>query len=303
MNINYTSLLLISFIYLNSLHAQVGIGTTTPDASAVLEVESTTQGFLPPRLSTADRATIVNPSEGLVVYNTTVNCLQWYVGGNVWHNACGGNVYVEYVPGSIFCIEGPTDIVEVTSPSGAVWMDRNLGASQKATSFDDEDAYGSLFQWGRAAEGHQCRTSTTTSDEATTADANLGNPWDGTFIANNANWLNTNNTGLWQGVSGINNPCPNGFRLPTMAEWNNEKTFWATDNLIGAFNSSLALPAAGVRSRTNGNIEDVGIEASYWSQDVTGTPGRSNRFRFNNGGSSPDDDPRGTGSSIRCIMD
>jgi hypothetical protein len=67
--------LLFAFISLISvgLFAQTGIGTTTPNASAKLEVYATNKGFLPPRvalLSTTDVATITTPATGLVVYNT-----------------------------------------------------------------------------------------------------------------------------------------------------------------------------------------------------------------------------------------
>jgi uncharacterized protein (TIGR02145 family) len=48
--------------------AQVGIGTTTPDASAALELESTTKGFLLPRMTLAQIKAIVTPAEGLMVY-------------------------------------------------------------------------------------------------------------------------------------------------------------------------------------------------------------------------------------------
>lgn len=53
----------------------VGIGTTTPDASAVLELASTKKGLLPPRMSTAQRDAIIGPATGLVIYNTTNNKL------------------------------------------------------------------------------------------------------------------------------------------------------------------------------------------------------------------------------------
>jgi len=42
-----------------------------------------------------------------------------------------------------------------------IWLDRNLGATQVATSATDWLAYGSLFQWGRAADGHQLINHTT----------------------------------------------------------------------------------------------------------------------------------------------
>ena len=55
------------------LVAQTGIGTTTPHASAKLDVSATNKGFLPPRialLSTTDVATISSPANGLIIYNT-----------------------------------------------------------------------------------------------------------------------------------------------------------------------------------------------------------------------------------------
>ena len=52
------------------LNAQTGIGTATPDASAKLEVASTNKGFLPPRMTAIQRAAIVSPANGLLVYQT-----------------------------------------------------------------------------------------------------------------------------------------------------------------------------------------------------------------------------------------
>jgi hypothetical protein len=53
-----------------------GFGTATPAASAQLEVASTSKGFLPPRLTTAERDAISSPAAGLVLYNSTTNKLQ-----------------------------------------------------------------------------------------------------------------------------------------------------------------------------------------------------------------------------------
>ena len=46
-------------------------------------------------------------------------------------------------------------VVEVTSATGRIWMDRNLGAMRAATSATDYQAYGSLYQFGRGSDGHQ----------------------------------------------------------------------------------------------------------------------------------------------------
>ena len=68
--------------------AGVGVGTNTPNASAKFEVSSTTQGFLPPRMTTAQRNAIASPAAGLFIYNTTTNCLNFYVGTG-WNESCG----------------------------------------------------------------------------------------------------------------------------------------------------------------------------------------------------------------------
>ena len=52
---------------------KLGIGTITPDASAILECQSTTQGILLPRMTTGERDIIASPAEGLLIYNTTTD--------------------------------------------------------------------------------------------------------------------------------------------------------------------------------------------------------------------------------------
>ncbi len=59
--------------------AQVGIGTDTPNASSILELQSTDKGLLLPRLTTAERDLIASPVEGLTIYNTTTESLEVYV--------------------------------------------------------------------------------------------------------------------------------------------------------------------------------------------------------------------------------
>ena len=53
-----------------NLNAQVGIGTTSPDNSAILDVVSTTKGVLVPRMTSGQRTSISNPADGLLVYQT-----------------------------------------------------------------------------------------------------------------------------------------------------------------------------------------------------------------------------------------
>ena len=64
-------------------YAQIGIGTNTPDNSAVLDMVSTEKGLLPPRLTTAQREAIANPASGLIVYDTMTASF-WYRDNAQW---------------------------------------------------------------------------------------------------------------------------------------------------------------------------------------------------------------------------
>ena len=101
-----TIILILSIIVTINLHAQTGIGTTTPNASAKLEVAATDKGFLPPRVAlTAANAfaPITGTSSsaaGLLVYNTATagtipnNVVPgyYYWNGTIWVQIAGGLV-------------------------------------------------------------------------------------------------------------------------------------------------------------------------------------------------------------------
>lgn len=73
---------LLFFITLSTnVFAQVGIGTTSPHASSVLDVSSTTQGMLTPRMTTAQRAAITSPADGLMVYDLDLKSIFHYNSG------------------------------------------------------------------------------------------------------------------------------------------------------------------------------------------------------------------------------
>ena len=64
--------LLAVVLFTATTFAQVGIGTTTPDASSALDISTTTQGLLLPRMTAAQRDAISTPAQGLIIFCT--NC-------------------------------------------------------------------------------------------------------------------------------------------------------------------------------------------------------------------------------------
>ena len=74
-----------------SSFAQVGIGTPTPNSKAALDITSTTQGLLPPRMNTIQRNAITSPPTGLIIYCTDCGAGEpEYYNGNSWVNMVGG---------------------------------------------------------------------------------------------------------------------------------------------------------------------------------------------------------------------
>jgi uncharacterized protein (TIGR02145 family) len=291
---------LITLILLVSgLNAQVAVNTdgSSPDGSAMLEIKSTDKGFLPPRMTTDQRDAIPGPAEGLWIYNTDEQCIEFW-NGTWWYNTCD-DLSNQYPPGTIFCLNGPTAIVDVTNlTTNDTWMDRNLGASRAAINSVDANAYGDLYQWGRLADGHQCASSGTTP---TTSNAN--DPGHGVFIAHNIfpnDWRDPQNDLLWQGISGPNNPCPSGYRLPTITELENERLSWTSNDPAGAYASVLRIPLAGLRRGTDGFPMSWGMRAYIWSSTISAHLARHLLIQSP---ASIGQNSRTSGATVRCIKD
>ena len=174
------------------------------------------------------------------------------------------------------------------------WLDRNLGASRVATSLTDSNAYGDLYQWGRLADGHEKRTSGTTTTLATT-----DTPGHGDFIITSGDWRNPQNNNLWQGADGINNPAPPGWRLPTEAELDAERASWATQNAAGAFGSDLRFCYGGARLNNNASFFSTNTNAFIMSSTTINLDAR--RLFFSSSSASIGTRNRGTAYSVRCV--
>jgi uncharacterized protein (TIGR02145 family) len=199
----------------------------------------------------------------------------------------------------------------VTTTTGRTWMQWNLGA----TAFPSDNlnanilTMGGLYQWGRATDGHQVRnsgflsiTSTTAPKTYDAASVKLGK-----FFTTYTSWLNPQNDHLWQGVNGINNPCPSGYRLPTLNEFNVEILAASIYGSDAAFNSVLKLQRL---KRRDGNNSANYIDGSfYWTSTVQafdengGDPPAYYVFFNPNGDTEINGFPRYHGLAVRCIKD
>lgn len=85
---NINRILSLLFLSASSItvSAQTGIGTLTPHSSAQLDVVSNNKGLLAPRMTTAQRTSINNPADGLLVYDTSTHSFWYYKTGTGWSN-------------------------------------------------------------------------------------------------------------------------------------------------------------------------------------------------------------------------
>src|SRR5690554_939836 len=188
-------------------------------------------------------------------------------------------------------------IIDITNPiTGKTWMDRNLGATQVATSSTDAAAYGDLYQWGRCSDGHEKRGSTVTNTKSST-----DTPGHNKFITSSTDWRNPKNDNLWQGASGINNPCPSGYRLPTEVEIEAERSSWSSNDAAGAYGSPLKLTLAGRKIESSGALQDADSEGFYWSSTIAGNNAKYINITTSNALTTGY--YRAFGFSVRCIKD
>ena len=179
------------------------------------------------------------------------------------------------------------------------WAPVNCGAKRIAKNgkTDTVDGIGNIYQWGR-------KDATNYGSPVVQGPLSSGSPVVGTFYKNSSSpydWLSPQNPDLWQ--NGLNNPCPDGYRVPTITELNT----WVSGTFGGellkittdAGYPDLVLPAAGGRNYNDGSEDVRGTFGCYWSSSVSGTI--AYYVDFNSATVNTGNNGRAYGRSVRCV--
>jgi uncharacterized protein (TIGR02145 family) len=322
-------------------NAQVGIGTTNPNASSILDVNSTTAGFLPPRMTTTQRDAIVSPAVGLFIYNTTINCMEWWT-GSYWYNGCG-TTFQGTIPTNSLCIGKTISKTPCSQVAGATLNDHpltNLGAE-----YDWSNATSAIFGNGLGATtntralveiGGQCwcRYNIDITNTNLTAFTNVpSSAWSGYY--NNAvvepaadegrlyQWAAAMQGSIVERSQGI---CPAGFHIPSDCEWmylenilgmtiaNQQATFFRNTGNVGQDLSVLSSGGTNVSGFTGllaGNRDTAGTffnrntSAYWWSSSESSALNSVHRGLDNSnvGVSRNPNIAKAQAFCVRCIKD
>ena len=226
-----------------SMAQNVGIGTTTPNTSAQLDISSTTKGFLPPRMTAAQRTAISSPTNGLLVYQTDYPSGLYYFNAGVWSS-----------------VATPTHYPSVTI-CNQKWMDRNLDV----TTYRNGDTIAYVTDptaWAALTTGAWCYYNSDPSTNATygklynwyAVNDPRGLAPVGFHVPTDAEWTTLENC--------LNAISPTGNVGGKMKVTGT--TTWASPN-SGATNTSGWAGLPGGDRSSNGTFFDVTYDGYWWS--------------------------------------
>ena len=279
MNKALTILVFLAFT-ISSMAQNVGIGTTTPAASAQLDVSSATKGFLPPRMTTAQRNAITSPADGLIIFNTTTN-----------------GVEIKTTSGWISLSASSADALPTIQIGTQIWMSKNLDVAFYRNG-DPIPQVTDATAWAGLTTGAWCYYNNDSTQ--------------GTTYGKLYNWYAVNDP---RGLA------PQGWHIPSDAEWSALSTtlegdavaggklkeagtpHWTSPNTGGNNNSGFTGLPGGGRSK-NGTFNYVGLNGSWWSSTEVITNSSWNRILYYNYGSVYRvNSNKAIGFSVRCLRD
>jgi uncharacterized protein (TIGR02145 family) len=285
--------LITIIVFAMQLQAQVAVNTdgTQPDNSAMLDVKSTSKGFIPPRMTKSQRDAISAAVKGLVIFNTTSATLNIY-NGTYWANLDGSPSDL-WRCGQPFTDDRDGKTYNTVLINSQCWFAQNLnvgtridfsmtqtdnGVIEKYCNNNDEticDIYGGLYQWDELMQ----------------------------FVT----------------ISGARGLCPTGWHIPAEAEWTTLTTFlggsieaggklketgithWAEPN-TGATNSAC-FTAFGGGSGSHFGYGGVKHYAYFWSSTESSPNAWEITLGYNFNHILTDNKDKIAGYSCRCLHD
>ena len=186
--------LLAAVVLTASTYAQVGVGTTTPDASSALDITSTTKGLLIPRMTAAQRDAISSPAIGLMIYQTDGTVGFYYYNGSSWAEVAATsktysvNTFYAELGGYVIQISpnGKHGLVVAMQDQGvSTWYQANdlLGNPS------NHDADGKEFSDWRLPTKRELYLMYVVYTNGNAASLNSGYYWSSTEFVNNYAWL------------------------------------------------------------------------------------------------------------------
>ena len=198
--------------------------------------------------------------------------------------------------------------------NGIRWATRNLAT--QGTFVNNPEDIGGLFQWGRKGDGHEQRTSKTTTNYSET-----GTPGHANFILTteftNYDWLWVGKNDLWNSgsetvpVKAANDPCPTGWRVPTHTEFESLRDSGTLETIndmngrvFGRGDNIIFLPSGGYRDYDMGHFYHINYSGYYWSSTALGYYTTSSYYFSTVELFHPDwRTYRSNGFSLRCVAD
>lgn len=254
----------------------------TSDSSAILDVNSSSRGLLPPSMSTAERDSILNPAEGLIIFNTSGKTLEVF-NGSSWSSATS-----KFICGSSQIADTSGNIYNTIKIGGQCWMAENLNIGVMVN--------GSVAQSDNSVLEKYCYNNTEDSCSR----------YGGLYQWNELMHYSSVNT---QGI------CPDGWHVPTDAEWcilekevdltiDCDAVSWrgvdAGNKLKQGGKSGFAAIYSGIRN-ASGLFENVAADACFWTSAADGADAWSRHLKNSEKGSARNEFGMNYGLSVRCL--
>ena len=286
-------ILLAIFTTVATTAQSVGINDdgSAANASAILDLKSTTQGFLPPRMTGAQRATITSPAQGLMIYCTDcgISGEPQYYDGTQWKNLIGGTATTSTarvtigtqvwatVNLDVTTYRDGTTIPQVTDPtqwsnlSTGAWCYYNNNSSSGTT-------YGKLYNWYAVAGIHDADPNTPNKVLAPT----------GWHVPTDSEWTTLTTT--------LGGTSVAGGKMKVTTLWNSPNT--------NATNSSSFTGLPGALRTKVGTFLIIGSYGFWWSStQYYGTYAWNRGLNHYNGNADSGDNNMEYGLSVRCFKD